>query len=172
MALFPWQIDQFRLPVFSTLSHRLHTNPLPVTHAVVGTSQTDRMAFCNLSYDFLSLIRQIEWVSRMINSSHMSSLEPPCPGATRRGVAPTPIRGWGSSQCRGLGAAAPIRLYDGNQIYPLKTAKSQFFLRLTGYQDQSYPARFPGTVATRFPWLQAIDYPDCDQTFRFHHETI
>ena len=70
-------------------------------------------------------LRQIEWVSRMINSSHMSSLEPPCPGATRRGVAPTPIRGWGSSQCRSWGAAAPIRLYDGNQIYPLKTAKSQ-----------------------------------------------
>ena len=34
-------------------------------------------------------------------------LKPPCPGATRRGVAPTPIRGWGHSWCGGLGAASP-----------------------------------------------------------------
>ena len=68
-------------------------------------------------------LRQSEWARRMINSARMESLEPPCPGATRRGVASTPIRRV-SSQCRGFGAAAPIRLYDGNQIYPLKTAKS------------------------------------------------
>ena len=50
-------------------------------------------------------LQHIEWVRGMTNFAYMQSLEPLCPGATRRGVAPTPIRGWGTSQCRGLGAA-------------------------------------------------------------------
>jgi len=65
----------------------------------------------------------------------------PCPGATRRGVAPTPIRGWGSSRCRGLEAAAhnqygtsamnlPTHFADepdffSNISYPYETAKNQ-----------------------------------------------
>ena len=53
MALFPWQIDQFRLPVFSTVSRSLDTIPLPVSYAVVGTSQTDRMAFLQSFIGFL-----------------------------------------------------------------------------------------------------------------------
>ena len=37
MASFPLQIEQFRVPFFSTLSRGLHTFLLPGTHATVGT---------------------------------------------------------------------------------------------------------------------------------------
>jgi hypothetical protein len=38
------------------------------------------------------------------------------PGATRRGVAPDPIRGWEQSQCGGLGAAVPIILFTKRRL--------------------------------------------------------
>ena len=49
MAPFPWQIDRNRLPVFSTLSHKLHTTPLPGMHVAVGITRTKGLAsLCNL----------------------------------------------------------------------------------------------------------------------------
>ena len=50
----------------------------------------------------------------------MKSRKPPCPGATRRGVAPTLIRGGETSQCRGFEAAVPYTKFTKTVIYQHK----------------------------------------------------
>lgn len=57
----------------------------------------------------------LKYVRKRNNYLRLQKIKkPPCPCATRRGVEPTPIRGWESSYCGSLGAAAPSLCLAGS----------------------------------------------------------